>query len=108
MEELQGPLVRRRLLPREVTGEQQDALMDTIEWRYNICMLHYCLQRDEEGEEHRYSVFDSAWLMEQYRELLHVPRYALMKSCPRGDNASFSFHPLIYQEKVYSEYYELY
>ena len=63
MEELQGPFVRRRLLPREVTGEQQDALMDTIEWRYNICMLHYCLQRDEEGEEHRYSVFDSAWLM---------------------------------------------
>ncbi len=47
---------------------------------------------------------DASWVMQQFTEMLHVPRYTLIKTCPLGDNANFDFHPLIYEEKVYSEY----
>jgi WD40 repeat protein len=48
---------------------------------------------------------DASWLMQQFAELLHVPRYALIKTCPRGDDEDFPFHPLIYEEKLYSKTY---
>ena len=32
-----------------------------------------------------------------------MPKYALMKTCPRVEDEDFSFHPAIYEEKVYSK-----
>ena len=47
---------------------------------------------------------DDAWVMQQFTEMLHVPRYALIKTCPLGYNdEDFDFHPLIYEEKMYSK-----
>ena len=47
---------------------------------------------------------DASWVMQQFTEMLHVPRYALIKTYPlRNHDEDFDFHPLIYEEKMYSE-----
>ena len=91
---------KRRLLPREVAGEKQDALRESIELKYQMRLLFKLLGKQDESV--RGVCDDDAWVMQQFTEMLHVPRYALIKTCPRGDNEDFRFHPLIYEEKVYS------
>ena len=90
------------LLPREVGGEKQDAFEDTVQWRYQVCYLFKALGKQEKYKKLQGVCDDPSWLMQQFAEMLHVPRYALIKTCPRGDDKYFGFHPLIYEEKVYS------
>ena len=94
---------KRRLLPREVAGEKQDALRESIELKYQMRLLFKLLGKQDESV--RGVCDDDAWVMQQFTEMLHVPRYALIKTCPLGDNPNFRFHPLIYEEKVYSNMY---
>lgn len=74
MSEVVDGFLLPRFDPLEKRGVQKRALLDSIELKYQICLLFEALQRDEEGDEKRYGVFDSAWVMEQFRELLHVSR----------------------------------
>ena len=91
---------KRRLLTREVGGEKQDALRESIELKYQVCYLFKALGKQDESV--RGVCDDASWVMQQFAEMLHVPRYALIKRCPRGDNdEDFGFRPLIYDEKVY-------
>ena len=89
------------LLPREVGGEKQDALRESIELKYQMRLLFKLLGKQDESV--RGVCDDDAWVMQQFAEMLHVPRYALIKTCPRGHHVNFGFHPLIYEEKVYSK-----
>ena len=93
---------QRRILPLEVTGEKQTALEESIELRYQICYLFKLLGKQEKYKKLQGVCDDASWLMQQFAEMLHVPRYALIKTCPRRDDENFRFHPLIYEEKVYS------
>jgi WD40 repeat protein len=102
MQEVVDRWEKRRLLPREVAGEKQVALRESIEWKYQICYLFKALGKQEKYKKLQGVCDDPSWLVQQFAELLRVPRYALIKTCPRGDNADFDFHPLIYEEKVYS------
>ena len=50
---------------------------------------------------------DASWLMQQFAEMICMRRYTLIKVCPRSEDLDwideeFSFHPLIFEEKVYS------
>ena len=73
---------------------------------YQICYLFKALGKQEKYKKLQGVCDDASWLMQQFAEMLHVPRYALIKRCPLGDNEDFDFHPLIYEEKVYSrEFY---
>ena len=99
MQEAADRCEKRRLLPREVAGEKQDALRESIELKYQMRLLFKLLGKQDESV--RGVCDDDAWVMQQFAEMLHVPRYALIKTCPLGDNENFRFHPLIYDEKVY-------
>jgi WD40 repeat protein len=92
---------KRRLLPRENAGIKQVALKDTIESKYQIRLLFKLLGK--QNKTLRGVCDDDAWVMQQFAEMLHVPKYVLIKICPRGYSENFSFHPLIYKEKVYSK-----
>ena len=85
----------------EVAGEKQDALRESIELKYQMRLLFKLLGKQDEAV--RGVCDDDAWVMQQFAEMLHVPRYPLIKTCPLGYNEDFPFHPLIYEEKVYSE-----
>ena len=103
MQEAADRYEKRHLLLREVAGEKQDALRESIELKYQMRLLFKLLGKQHESV--RGVCDDDAWVMQQFTEMLHVPRYALIKRCPRGDNdEGFVFHPLIYEEKVYSRY----
>ena len=106
MQEAVDRYEKRRLLPREVAGEKQDAVEEVIEWRYQVCYLFKALGKQEKYKKLQGVCDDASWLMQQFAEMLHVPRYALIKTCPLGDNADFDFHPLIWEEKVYSRFRE--
>ena len=99
MQEAADRWEKRRLLPREVAGEKQAALRESTELKYQMRLLFKLLGKQDEAV--RGVCDDDAWVMQQFAEMLHVPRYALIKTCPRGHNADFGFHPLIYEEKVY-------
>ena len=103
MQEAADRYEKRRLLPREVAGEKQDALRGSIELKYQVCYLFKALGKQEKYKKLQGVCDDASWLMQQFAEMLHVPRYALIKTCPRGDNEDFRFHPRIYEEKMYSE-----
>ena len=101
MQEAADRWEKRRLLPREVWGEKRDALRESIELKYQMRLLFKALGKQDESV--RGVCDDDAWVMQQFTEMLHVPRYALIKTCPLGYNdEDFDFHPLIYEEKVYS------
>ena len=102
MQEAVDRYEKRRLLPREVAGIQKVALRESIELKYQMRLLFKLLGKQDESV--RGVCDDDAWVMQQFAEMLHVPRYALIKTCPLGDDEDFPFHPLIYEEKVYSEY----
>ena len=69
-----------------------------------MCYLFKALGKQEKYKKLQGVCDDASWLMQQFAEMLHVPRYALIKRCPRGDDKFFHFHPLIYEEKVYSKF----
>ena len=99
MQEAADRYEKRRLLPREVAGEKQIALRESIELKYQMRLLFKLLGKQDESV--RGVCDDDAWVMQQFSEMLHVPRYALMKTCPLRDNdENFRFHPLIYEEKM--------
>ena len=104
MQEAVDRCEKRRLLPLEVAGEKQDALRESIELKYQMRLLFKLLGKQDESV--RGVCDDDAWVMQQFAEMLHVPRYALIKTCPLGDNENFRFHQLIYEEKVYSNEYD--
>ena len=104
MQEAVDRYEKRRLLPREVAGIKSVALRESIEWRYQVCYLFKALGKQEKYKKLQGVCDDASWLMQQFAEMLHVPRYALIKRCPLGDNEDFPFHPLIYEEKMYSRY----
>ena len=95
MAEVQGRYVRRRILPREVAGIKREALRDTIEGKYQIRLLFKRLGKQNAALRGVCDV--DGWVMQQYAEMLHVPRYALMKTCPVGDGVhrDFEFYPLM-------------
>ena len=101
MQEAVDRYEKRRLLPRELGGEKQAALRESTELKYQMRLLFKLLGKQDEAV--RGVCDDDAWVMQQFTEMLHVPRYALIKTCPLGDNEDFDFHPLIYEEKVYSK-----
>ena len=106
MQEAADRWEKRRLLPREVAGEKRDALRESIELKYQICYLFKLLGKQEKYKQLQGVCDDASWLMQQFAEMLHVPRYALIKTCPLGDDdGEFRFHPLIYEEKMYSKVY---
>ncbi len=101
MQEAADRYEKRRLSAREVAGEKQDALRESIELKYQVCYLFKALGKQHESV--RGVCDDASWVMQQFAEMLHVPRYALIKTCPLGDNdEEFDFHPVIWEEKVYS------
>ena len=102
MHAVQGQYARRRILPREVAGEKQAALEESIELRYQICYLFKALGKQEKYKRLQGVCDDPSWLMQQFAGMLDVPKYALMKTCPAVEGEDFSFHPVIYEEKVYS------
>ena len=104
MQEAADRYEKRHLLTREVGGEKQDALRKSIELKHQVCYLFKALGKQEKYKKLQGVCDDASWLMQQFAELLHVPRYELIKTCPRGDDEDFPFHPLIYEEKVYSVY----
>ena len=106
MQEAVDRCEKRRLLPREVAGEKQAAFEESIEWRYQVCYLFRALGKQEKYKKLQGVCDDPSWLMQQFAELLRVPRYALIKTCPLGYNEDFRFHPLIYEEKMYSNEYD--
>ena len=58
-------------------------LMEVWEERYNLCMLFYCLKRDDdhsEDEGGKYDIFDSITLKAMFAKLLGIPKYTLMAS----------------------------
>lgn len=77
-----------------------DAVREIIEERYNICMLFYCLckQDAEGGGEVKYGAFDQAWVEAQFSGWFSVPQYTLLKTFTGAD---IDFHPLVYQDKTY-------
>jgi WD40 repeat protein len=103
MHAVQGQYARRRILPREMAGEKEAALAESIELRYQICYLFKALGKQEKCKRLQGVCDDASWLMQQFAGMLDVPKYALMKTCPRVEGENFSFHPLIYEEKVYSK-----
>jgi WD40 repeat protein len=82
MQEAADRYEKRRLLPREVAGTQQIALRESIELKYQMRLLFKLLGKQHESV--RGVCDDDAWVMQQFTELLHVPRYALIKTCPGG------------------------
>ena len=75
--------------------------------RYQICYLFKALGKQEKYKRLQGVCDDPSWLMQQFAGMLDVPKYALMKTCPRVEGENFSFHPLIYEEKVYSIGYSI-
>ena len=104
MQEAADRWEKRRLLPREVGGEKQDALRESIELKYQVCYLFKALGKQEKYKKLQGVCDDASWLMQQFAGMLDVPKYALMKKCPAVGGEDFSFHPLIYEEKVYLWY----
>ena len=101
MQEAVDRFEKRRLLPREVAGTQQDALRESIELKYQMRLLFRLLGKQDESV--RGVCDDDAWVMQQFTEMLHVPRYTLIKTCPLDYNdEDFQYHPLIFEEKMYS------
>jgi WD40 repeat protein len=92
---------KRRLLSREVAGEKQVAFEDTVELKYQLCHLFKALSKQEKYKKLQGVCDDPSWLKQQFAELLHFPRYALIKTCPRGGEY-FQFHPTIHEEKLYT------
>ena len=84
MQEAVDRYEKRRLLPREVAGLKRAALRESIELKYQMRLLFKLLGKQHESV--RGVCDDDAWVMQQFTELLHVPRYALIKRCPGGDN----------------------
>ena len=78
MQEAVDRYEKRRLLPREVAGEKQDALKESIELKYQMRLLFRLLGKQDESVQGVCD--DDAWVMQQFTELLHVPRYALIKT----------------------------
>jgi F-box and WD-40 domain protein 7 len=103
MHAVQGQYARRRILPREVAGEKQTALEESIELRYQICYLFKALSKQEKYKRLQGVCDDPSWLMQQFAGMLDVPKYALMKTCPAVEGEDFSFYPVICEEKVYSK-----
>ena len=96
------PFLFRRVGHVHRTAEPASALLESIEERYNLCMLFYCIRKqDEEAEDPKYGAFDWTWVKEQFSGLLQAPRYSLIKRRPHGIITDFSFHPVIYEEKLY-------
>ncbi len=94
MHAVQGQYARRRILPREMAGEKQAALEESIELRYQICYLFKALGKQEKYKRLQGVCDDASWLMQQFAGMLDVPKYALMKTCPRVEGENFSFHPV--------------
>ena len=103
MQEAVDQYEKRHLLLREGAGEKQDALRESTELKYQMRLLFKLLGKQDESV--RGVCDDDAWVMQQFAEMLHVPRYALIKRCPLGNHEGFRFHPLIYEEKMYSKVY---
>ena len=98
---------KRHLMLREVAGIESIALSESIELKYQMRLLFKLLGKQDEAV--RGVCDDDAWVMGRFDELLHVPRYALIKRCLRRElheeGFCFQFHPLISEEKVYSKEY---
>ena len=94
MQEAADRWEKRRLLPREVAGEKKDALRESIELRYQVCYLFKALGKQEKYKRLQGVCDDPSWLMQQFAGMLDVPKYALMKTCPRVEGENFSFHPV--------------
>ena len=66
------PFLLHRVGHIDRIAEQQTVLLESNEERYNICMLFYCLgKQDAESEEPKYSAFDWTWVEQQFSGLLH-------------------------------------
>ena len=89
MQEAADRWEKRRLSAREVAGEKQIALRESIELKYQMRLLFKLLGKQDESV--RGVCDDDAWVMQQFTEMLHVPRYTLIKRCPRGDKHEEAF-----------------
>ena len=106
MAEAEALFICDRLSPREGPGEREAAFTDTVELKQQACLLFegYGKQSNKPLNRAVRDVCDRIWVREQFRELLHLPRYALIKTCHAGEGVhrDFSFHPLIYEGKLYT------
>ena len=67
-------LVASKFTERESGVAPSEEWREVIEERYNICMLFYCLCReDAEAEEPKYGAFDRDWVMANFAGLLGLP-----------------------------------
>jgi len=107
-EEAEDLFICDRLSPREGAGEREVAFADAIEWKQQVCLLFegYGKQSNKPLNRAVRDVCDRIWVREQFRGLLHLPRYALIKTCRKGEGAhrDFPFHPLIYEGKLYTKH----
>ena len=81
-------------------------LVAVFEQRYNLCMVFYCLKRDDRDAEggSKFDVFDSAWLCEMFADLLGVPPYILMTSLIGHSEILFTMK--VYEERLYSSSFD--
>ena len=95
-----------QLSPREGAGEMEVAFTDTIERKQQMCLLFEGLGKQNKPlNKALKGTCDRIWVREQFRELLHLPRYALIKTCVEGEGErDFSFHPIIYEGKLYTNH----
>lgn len=83
---------------------------EVIEERYNLCMLFYCLcKEDIEEEEPKYGAFDRDWLMAQFADLLGAPQYMCLKTCSYKGDEDWAkdlklppYYSIYYEDKEYS------
>jgi WD40 repeat protein len=100
--ELQVHHTRPLIEHRELAGTKEHVLEEAIESKYQVRLLFKLLGQMEIYKRLQ-GVCDDAWVMQQFTEMLHAPKYALIKTCPRGDNEDFPFHPLIYAGNIYTK-----
>ena len=99
------PVIEQYVTPRvdhvDDIAARDVELDESIEEKYKMAKLFAEIGKKDEDMA---GIFDSAWVMQHFSELLQVRRYGLMKTCSAGDATDFRFEPLIYEGKEYCEY----
>lgn len=79
-------------------------LLEVFEQRYNLCMLFYCLKRDDKdgGEDggSKFDAFDSAWLREMFVKMLGVPSFTVM--CSLEGHTQMLLTLEVFEDRLYS------
>lgn len=85
--------------------ESTEAWRESVEERYNLCVLFYCLCKLDAASDNPkgYAAFNKIWLEENFAALCHLPKYTIIRSLPKELlRRNIDFQPWHYQGKVFS------